>query len=64
MDSKPFWQSKTVWFNALALVVLVAEAFGYADFQPSAELPAAATVVVILLNLVLRLVTSQGVRLR
>lgn len=32
MNTKPFWQSKTIIFNVLAIIVLVATQFGFADF--------------------------------
>lgn len=32
METKPFWQSKTILFNTLAIIVLVATQFGFADF--------------------------------
>lgn len=31
MEKKPFWQSKTILFNTLAIIVLVATQFGFAD---------------------------------
>jgi hypothetical protein len=61
---KPFWQSKTFWFNVLALVVAVAGAFGFAGFRPSADTEQLAYVLVVLINLVLRFVTKQPVGLR
>jgi len=61
MDGKPIWRSKTFWFNVIALVVFVATRFGYADFTPDPDLMAAAAAI---LNIVLRLVTREPVRLR
>lgn len=60
---KPFWRSKTLWFNALALALTVAGAFGFGDFRPSPEVEAIALVIVTLINLVLRFATSQAVGL-
>jgi hypothetical protein len=57
-NAKPFYQSKTLVFNAVAVVVFVATAFGFADFAPDAELMALAAAV---LNIVLRFVTSKPV---
>lgn len=62
MDGKPFWQSKTLVFNVLALVVAVASAFGYADFVPAPWVGQIAPVILILINLLLRLVTTEPVR--
>ncbi len=58
--SKPFWQSKTLWFNVLAAGVFVAGSAGYADFAPDADVMA---VVAAVLNVVLRFVTRQPVAL-
>lgn len=62
-NSKPWYQSKTIWANLLAVVGLIlAEAQGW-TFLPdgsAAYLVAALGIV----NIVLRSITSQGVRLR
>ena len=62
MASKKFYTSKTFWFNVLAVVVALAAAFGY-----TGELPTGAEVflpaVIALINIILRFVTSQAVRL-
>ena len=36
-DLKTWYQSKTIWFNALYFVIAVAATFGWADFQPDTE---------------------------
>ncbi len=59
MTTKAFWKSKTLWFNLLALLVAVAGAFGYGDFQPSPEVQQLALVIVTVVNLVLRFVTRE-----
>lgn len=61
MDQKPFYTSKTLWFNLLAVAVFVAGSFGYADFLPDPDLLALAAAV---LNLGLRFATRQPVSLR
>lgn len=61
MDQKPFYTSKTLWFNVLAVVVFLAGSLGYADFAPSADVMAIAAAV---LNLVLRFATRQPVAVR
>ena len=58
--TKPFWQSKTMIFNVLALVVLAANQLGFADFQLDPETSAGALAII---NLVLRLITKQPVGL-
>ena len=46
--------SKTVWFNLLAVIVIVAGAFGFNEFQPSAEVGQIAVAIVAIINMVLR----------
>ena len=58
---KPWWRSKTLWFNLVALMVAVATAFGYGEFEPSPEVQQWALVIVTVVNLVLRLVTRQPI---
>lgn len=50
--TKPFYASKTFWFNVLAVVVVAAGQFGFADFTLDAEVSAG---VVAIINLALRL---------
>ena len=61
---KKFWKSKTFWFNVLALVVAVATAFGFGEFEPDPRISQIATFVVLVINLILRLVTKEPVRFR
>jgi membrane protein YdbS with pleckstrin-like domain len=63
-EAKPFWKSKTFWFNVLALLLTVASAFGYQDFKPDPWVQDLATVIIIVVNLILRFVTSTPVRFR
>ena len=58
--SKSFWQSKTFWFNLLALVAAIAASFGYADFVADPNVDQYALVAVTVINLVLRFATNQG----
>ena len=59
MEPKPIWQSKTLVFNAIALLVLLANQFGFADFRLDAEVSAGALAII---NLVLRFITNRPVR--
>lgn len=62
-DLKWFLQSKTFWFNVLALVVYVATSFGFAGFNPDPKLAEYGAVVVTIINLILRFATSQPLSL-
>jgi len=62
VQAKPFWQSWTVWFNVIGVLILVAEAFLQFDFAgPDAEKWIAFGIVVG--NIVLRFKTAQPVTL-
>jgi hypothetical protein len=61
MPPKDFWKSKTFWFNVLALLVLVANGFGFADFQADPLLSTYAAVIITLINVILRFVTKQPI---
>ncbi len=58
MIYKGFWKSRTFWFNVLAVIVAVAGQFGFAGFEPDAEVIA---VVVGIVNVLLRFATRQPV---
>ncbi len=63
MDSKPFWASRTLWINAIALVAAVTGAFGL-DLGLDAETQTALVAgVMAVVNIVLRLVTDSAVGL-
>lgn len=51
---KKWYASKTLWFNLLAGVVMVASQFGYLDFEPSPMVATIATLVVAIINMILR----------
>lgn len=59
-EPKPIWQSKTLWFNALAVLVLIAQLAGYSDFKMDPDLQ---TLIVTFANLALRYVTTKPVTL-
>ena len=67
MDPKPFWQSKTFWFNLLLLVVAVANKFGFGDYVPTPAhqmlIDSSAVILAALINIVFRFITDQGVSL-
>lgn len=58
---KPFYTSKTFWFNLLALAVTLAGYFGFADFQPSADAVELGAVLLSVINLILRFATRQPI---
>jgi hypothetical protein len=51
---KKFYQSKTILFNALFLVLSVAAYFGFADFMPNDKMQDLAAVIVAVINIYLR----------
>lgn len=58
MDTKPFYQSKTLIFNVLAIAALIANQFGFTDFQLDPEY---AGMILAIVNGVLRLTTTKAV---
>jgi len=58
--TKEFWKSKTLLFNVLAALGLVAAEFGFAGFEPDPDMVVLVTIVV---NIVLRFVTKKGISL-
>ncbi len=63
MDPKWILGSKVFWFNVLALVVGIAQAFGFAGFTPDPKTAEYVMVMVTLINLILRFATRQPVSL-
>lgn len=63
MESKPFYLSKVFWFNVLALIVLVANGFGFVDFQADPETTEYAAVAITLINVILRFATRVPIKL-
>ena len=60
MDAKPWYWSKTIWFNVLSFVVAVAVSLGYTGDIP-AEWKEYVGPVVAVINVLLRLVTSKAI---
>lgn len=59
MDSKPFWQSKTLWANVIAFGVSALNgAVGWLQVSPEENAAA-----IVLINLVMRAVTKGAVTL-
>lgn len=57
---KPFWQSKTLWLNVVALAIIGMQVAGTADIGLS---PATQTALLAVANVLLRLLTNQGVQM-
>jgi membrane protein YdbS with pleckstrin-like domain len=64
MQAKSWWESKTLWFNIVFLIVSVAvpvlNHFGWADFKPDATWVTIGGVLVTVVNLILRLVFTSA----
>lgn len=61
---KKWYLSLTLWFNILALIVLVAMGFGFGEFTPDPWVPIVAAAVIAIINLILRAFkTSQRLTL-
>jgi len=63
MTPKPIYLSRTFWFNLLAFLVLIANAFGFLEFQPAPEVNEYAAIVISLVNIAMRLLTRRPVTL-
>jgi hypothetical protein len=63
VNAKSVFLSKTFWFNLLALIVLVANAFGFAEFSRDPAVDQYALIIITLVNIALRVFTKQPVKL-
>ena len=62
-DAKPFWASKTLWVNAVALIAAAAGAFGLdIGLDPELQVTIVGAVMAVV-NIVLRFVTTTPVSL-
>lgn len=61
--TKPWWRSRTLWFNAVVAALAAAEA-GFGVLQPvlPANAYAAISLLLVVGNAVLRFLTTQGLR--
>ena len=59
---KALIQSKTFWFNILAVVTAIAVFFGFGEFEPSPETSQIITIIGALGNIYLRLITNQPIK--
>jgi len=57
-EVKPFWKSKTIWFNVLAVIVVIAGIVGFDEFTPDPQLLSLAAVIG---NIILRFATGQPI---
>ena len=58
----PWYKSKTIWFNLLLLATAVASLFGFLDYTPSPQASEIIAVVVSVVNLILRLISTTIIR--
>lgn len=58
---KALIKSKTFWFNVLAALVGIASLFGFAEFVPSENVAKTVAIVGALVNIGLRLKTTQPI---
>lgn len=56
-QTKPWWESKTIWFNVLSGAVDLAQTLGGVGVLPPGVLP----LVVAVGNVLLRIITSQPI---
>ncbi len=61
METKPFWASKTLWVNFVALIASVTGAFGIDLGLDAAAQTSLVTGIMAAVNIVLRFVTDSGV---
>jgi uncharacterized membrane protein len=62
MDAKSIFESKTFWFNVLALIVMIANYFGFGSFEIDPDTQAAFVGIVAILNLILRTITTKSIK--
>lgn len=60
---KPFYKSKTFWFNILALATIIAGQFGFSEFRPDGWVNDIGVAIVIIVNIILRFKTKEAITL-
>jgi len=61
VNMKKFWQSKTFWFFLLALIISVANAFGFAGFIPEEAYGEVGVAIISVIGIILRFFTREGI---
>ena len=59
---KSWYESKTIWFNVLAGVIMVAGYFGFGEFAPDSRVAELIGLVASLVNLYLRAKTNTALK--
>jgi len=64
VQTKEWYTSKTIWFNALTVITVVATMFGYMPDQETAETTSNVLLAISpIINLALRMITDKGLSL-
>ena len=65
MTTKPFWRSKTVWFNVLTVILVIASFFGFSpDPDTEKQTREFLLITIPLVNLLLRFITEKKISFR
>jgi hypothetical protein len=60
MENKEFWKSRTLWVNFIAIVGIVLNSIYGIDLDAETQ-AALATSILAVINIILRLLTNQGI---
>ena len=60
---KPFYQSKTLWFNVLVIVLAIATQFGFSNYKPNSQDAEIISIILATFNIILRFATSKPIAL-